>query len=110
MTEPTRPLSIRLATGDIDQLAERAKRISGTPTGVARELILSGLSDGDPLKQAQRLLKIERRLAVLGQDLERVAAASTDTSGAVSRVETMFDRLLLALSGDHEPGGPAHAE
>ena len=73
MTDPTRPLSIRLKTADIDQLADRAKRISGTPTGVARELILSGLSDGDPFTQAQRLLKIERKLAALGQDVLALA-------------------------------------
>lgn len=100
MTSSTRPLSIRLSTEDIDQLAERAKRISGTPTGVARELILSGLSDGDPFTQAQRLLKIERKLAAVSQDLQHVAQSSTGNAGCLSRMESMFDALLRALGGE----------
>ena len=99
-TELTRPLSIRLAVSDIEHLAERAKRISGTPTGVARELILSGLSDGDPYEQSARLLKIERKLAALTQDLQSVATSSTGNNKSLSRVEAMFDELLRALSGE----------
>ncbi|KCZ57423.1 hypothetical protein [Hyphomonas chukchiensis] len=99
MSEPTRPLSIRLAASDIDQLAARAKRISGTPTGVARELIRSGLTDGDPFTQAERLLNIERRLAALSQDLQAVADSTTQNGGSLGRVESMFDELLHALSG-----------
>lgn len=99
MTDPTRPLSIRLSVRDIEHLTERARRISGTPTGVARELILSGLTDGDPFTQAERLLKIERRLAALAQDLQVVAGSSTRNAGTLTRIETMFDELLRALSG-----------
>lgn len=99
MAEPTQPLSIRLATSDIDHLAERAKRISGTPTGVARELIRAGLTDGDPFTQAERLLKIERRLAAVAQDVQAVLNAATAQAEAATRVETMFDDLLRALSG-----------
>ena len=99
MAEPTQPLSIRLATSDIDHLAERARRISGTPTGVARELIRAGLTDGDPFTQAERLLKIERRLAAVGQDVQAVLNAATAQAEAATRVETMFDDLLRALSG-----------
>ena len=84
---------------DIDHLTERAKRISGTPTGVARELILSGLSDGDPFTQAERLLKIERRLAAVSQDLQVTLQSSANNQDALKRVERMFERLLLALSG-----------
>ena len=102
MTEKTRPLSIRLAEADIQQLAERARRISGTPTGVARELILSGLSDGDPYEQSARLLKIERKLAALTQDLLSVIASSSESNSALSRVEAMFDELLRALSGEEQ--------
>ena len=99
MAEPTQPLSIRLATTDIDHLAERARRISGTPTGVARELIRAGLTDGDPFTQAERLLKIERRLAAIAQDVQAVLAITTAQSEAATRVETMFEDLLRALSG-----------
>ena len=99
MSEPTRPLSIRLAASDIDQLAARARRISGTPTGVARELIRSVLTDGDPFAQAERLLKIERRLAALSQDLQAVASSTHQNGGSLGRLESMFDELLHALSG-----------
>ena len=99
MAEPTQPLSIRLATSDIDHLAERARRISGTPTGVARELIRAGLTDGDPFTQAERLLKIERRIAAVAQDVQAVLNAATAQAEAATRVETMFEDLLRALSG-----------
>ena len=99
MTDPTRPLSIRLKNTDIDQLADRAKRISGTPTGVARELILSGLSDGDPFTQTERLLKIERKLAALGQDVQAVVKSGESQVTSLTQIEAMFDQLLQALAG-----------
>ena len=99
MAEPTQPLSIRLATSDIDHLAERARRISGTPTGVARELIRAGLTDGDPFTQAERLLKIERRLAAIAQDVQAVLTITRAQTEAATRVEAMFEDLLRALSG-----------
>ena len=102
MTKPTKPLSIRLNTEDIDQLRDRAKRITGTPTGVARELILSGLSDGDPFEQASRLLKIERRLAVISQDLAATRQTALAQQHSSDRIETMFEELLRALSGGGE--------
>jgi len=99
MTDKTRPLSIRLAESDIEQLTVRARRMSGTPTGVARELILSGLTDGDPYTQAERLLKIERRLAALSQDLAAASTTVDKQSSSLGRIESMFEQLLLALSG-----------
>lgn len=108
MAEPTQPLSIRLAISDIDHLAERARRISGTPTGVARELIRSGLSDGDPFTQAERLLKIERKLASLAQDMQLALKASDQTTDSLARLESMFDALLRALGGE-PPEIPPHA-
>jgi|GEM_PF-313924 hypothetical protein len=109
MTEPTRPLSIRLATKDIAHLTERARRISGTPTGVARELILSGLTDGDPFTQAERLLKIERRLAAVSQDVQAAIHSSTNNHDTLVRVETMFDELLRALAGPSIEESQSHA-
>lgn len=108
MAEPTQPLSIRLATSDINHLAERARRISGTPTGVARELIRSGLSDGDPFTQAERLLKIERRLASLAQDVQVISKSCDQTTDCLARLESMFDALLRALGGE-PPEVPPHA-
>jgi hypothetical protein len=99
MTVKTRPLSIRLAESDIEKLSFRARRMSGTPTGIARELILLGLADGDPYTQAERLLKIERRLAVLSQDLIAASTTVDKQTGSLGRIESMFERLLLALSG-----------
>ena len=102
-TRPTRPLSIRLLESDIEDLCERARRISGTPTGVARELIRSGLSDGDPFKQANRLLKIERNLAIAIQDIQSSKASQSELEATVARIEQMFKQLLLALSGQLQP-------
>jgi len=108
MTEPTRPLSIRLKNTDIDRLAERAKRISGTPTGIARELILSGLSDGDPFTQAERLLKIERKLAALGHDIQAVVKSGESQLTSLNQIEAMFDQLLQALVGQPVQKERAH--
>jgi predicted DNA-binding protein len=99
MTDVSTPVSIRLAPEDIDRLSERAKRISGTKTGVARELIRSGLSDGDPFEQASRLLKIERKLAIVTQDIHLSKTSQSELRATVARIEKMFEQLLLALSG-----------
>ena len=99
MNSPTRPISIRLEHSDIEDLHERARKVSGTPTGVARELIRSGLSDGDPFEQANRLLKIERKLAVTTQEVQALSGSQIEVCSALSRVEQMFEQLLLALSG-----------
>jgi hypothetical protein len=102
---PTRPLSIRLLESDIEELCQRARRISGTPTGVARELIRSGLSDGDPFEQANRLLNIERKLAIVTQDMLSSKSAQTELRAAAARIEKMFEQLLLALSGQLKAEG-----
>jgi hypothetical protein len=62
MPEATQPISLRLARRDIEQLKARAHTVSGTLTGVARQLILTGLAAGDNRTLAERLLGIERRL------------------------------------------------
>ncbi|MCR9080198.1 MAG: hypothetical protein NXH78_13965 [Hyphomonadaceae bacterium] len=99
MTDTTCPVSIRLANEDIERLSERARRISGTKTGVARELIRSGLSDGDPFEQANRLLNIERKLAIVTQDIQSANSSHSELRATVTRIEKMFEQLLLALSG-----------
>jgi hypothetical protein len=105
MTDPTRPLSIRLSENDIEKLSDRARRLSGTPTGVARELIRSGLTDGDPFEQASRLLVIERRLAAISQDVQAAIGASGRNAEALAKIETHFEDLLLALTGQLPPEG-----
>jgi hypothetical protein len=47
MPEVARPISLRLAPRHIEALKARAHMVSGTLTGVARELILTGLAGGD---------------------------------------------------------------
>lgn len=95
----TRPISIRLPESEIARLNERAGRLSGTPSALARELILTGLADGDPAAQAERLLKIERRLAAISQDVLALVQSLDKQSRVIRDIEDMFQRLLLALAG-----------
>jgi len=98
MPEATRPISLRLARRDIEQLKARAHTVSGTLTGVARHLILTGLAGGDGKAVAERLMHLERRLAVL-EGLARELSNSTQAIAAVTRdLRTKFDALLSALS------------
>jgi hypothetical protein len=60
MAEVARPISLRLAPRHIEALKARAQTLSGTLTGVARELILNGLAGGDGKVLAERLIQIER--------------------------------------------------
>jgi hypothetical protein len=52
MTDSTKPVSIRLRKSEIDQLQARAYTLSASVTGVARDLIRTGLAGGD--KQSAR--------------------------------------------------------
>jgi hypothetical protein len=61
------------------------------------------LSDGDPFQQANRLLKIERHLAIAIQDIQSSKASQSELETAVARIEQMFEQLLLALSGQLQP-------
>ena len=105
VSSATRPLSIRLLQTDIEDLSERARRISGTPTGGARDVIRSGLSDGDPFEQANRLLKIERKLAIAIQAIESSRASQSELEVTLASIEKMFEQLLLALSGQLKAEG-----
>ena len=100
-SEATRPFTLRLAARDIEQLQSRAHVVSGTVTGIARELIVTGLAGGDNKALADRLLLIERRLVVL-EGLARTTAERAERSEALARdLRTKFDALLNALtSGD----------
>ena len=85
-SQTTRPVSLRLALRDIELLQARAVIVSGTATGIARELILTGLAGGDNKALAERLMLIERRL---------VALESTGLDLCAK-----FDALLSALSAE----------
>ena len=67
--------------------------MSGTLTGVARELILTGLAGGDNKALGERLMQIERRLAAL----EGLARDVNETACHIGSVTGVL--LQLANSG-----------
>lgn len=94
----TRPVSLRLALREIEQLKARAHTVSGTLTGVARELILTGLAGGDNKALAERLMHIERRLAALDSLARDISDKAERIEGIARDLRTKFDALLSALS------------
>jgi hypothetical protein len=98
MARATRPVSLRLAPHHIQQLKARAFTVSGTLTGVARELILTGLAGGDNKALAERLMQIERRLVTL-ESLARDVSGTAERIEAVAKdLRTKLHALLAALS------------
>jgi hypothetical protein len=98
MAKATRPVSLRLAPRDIEQLKARAFTVSGTLTAVARDLILSGLAGGDSKALAERLLHIERRLAALESLAHEVSEKACHIEAIARELRAKFDALLQALS------------
>ena len=94
----TRPISLRLPSPAIEQLVARAQIVSGTPTGIARELILTGLAGGDNKALAERLMHIERRLVALEGLAREVTDATQRVDTVVCDLRAKFDALLSALS------------
>jgi hypothetical protein len=87
----TRPICVRLDLTAHEQLKARAYQIQGTPAGVARQLILSGLAGAQPEALARRLMAIDRKMAAN-------EALLKDTAAASSRLHSMFEALLDALA------------
>ena len=100
MIDKTKPVSIRLAKGEIDQLQARAYTLSASVTGVARDLIRTGLAGGDNKALADRLLLIERRLVVLEQQGQETHARVQSIDRAARDLLAMFEALLKALTGE----------
>ena len=75
MADKTKPVSIRMTLAEIEQLQERAYPLSASVTGVARDLIRSGLAGGDNKALADRLMMIERRIVVIEQQGRDISAA-----------------------------------
>jgi hypothetical protein len=98
MAEVARPISLRLSPRHIEALKARAHTVSGTLTGVARELILAGLAGGDNKAVTERLLQIERRLAALEGLARDVSGTARQIDAATSELRVKFDALLNALS------------
>jgi phosphate uptake regulator len=100
MIDKTKPISIRLAKGEIDQLQARAYSLSGNVTGVARELIRTGLAGGDNKALADRLMLIERRIVALEQQGQETHALIQSIDRAARDLLAMFEALLKALTGE----------
>jgi hypothetical protein len=100
MIDKTKPISIRLAKGEIDQLQARAYSLSGNATGVARDLIRTGLAGGDNKALADRLMLIERRIIALEQQGQETHALIQSVDQAARDLLAMFEALLKALTGE----------
>lgn len=100
MIDKTKPISIRLAKGEINQLQARAHTLSASVTGVARELIRTGLAGGDNKALADRLMLIERRIVALEQQGQDTHALMKSVDRAARDLLAMFEALLKALTGE----------
>lgn len=105
MTDRTKPVSIRLTHAEIEQLQARAHTLSASVTGIARDLVRTGIAGGDNKALAERLMRIERQMAVLEQQSRDTQAAAQATDQAARDLLAMFDALLKALTGEN--GGRA---
>jgi len=94
----SQPISLRLAPAAIERLQSRAHILSGTITGVARDLILTGLAGGDNKSLADRLMAVERRLAALEGLIGNVGRQAERIDTTTRELCTKFDALLTALS------------
>ena len=101
MNHKTKPVSIRLAKGEVDELQARAYTLSASVTGVARDLIRAGLAGGDNKALADRLMLIERRLAALEQQGQETNARVQSIDQAARDLLAMFEALLKALTGEN---------
>lgn len=97
--EKTRVVSLRLPVGEIEALRERAARVRGTHTALARELIRAGLAAGDGLALSERLMRLERKTAAVDQNTQAILERADAQGAAISRLAAMIDALIAALSG-----------
>jgi hypothetical protein len=100
MIDKTKPVSIRLARSEINQLQARAYTLSASVTGVARELIRTGLAGGDNKALADRLMLIERRIVALEQQSQETHARVQSIDRAARDLLAVFEALLKALTGE----------
>jgi hypothetical protein len=98
MTDKTKPVSIRLAKNEIDELQASAYSLSASVTGVARELIRTGLAGGDNKALADRLMLIERRIVALEQQGRETHTLIQSIDQAARDLLTMFEALLKVLT------------
>jgi hypothetical protein len=101
MSDKTRPVSIRLLKSEIEQLHARARTLSANVSGVARDLIRTGLAGGDNRAFADRLMRIERRIVALEQQGQETHARVQSIDKAARDLLAMFEALLKALTGEN---------
>ena len=101
MTERTKPVSIRLTKSETDQLQARAYTLSASVTGVARDLIRTGLAGGDNKALADRLMLIERRIVALEEQGQQTHARVQSIDRAARDLLAMFEALLKALTDEN---------
>jgi predicted nucleic acid-binding Zn-ribbon protein len=100
MTGKTRPISIRLAASEIEQLHARAHNLSANISGVARDLICTGLAGGDNKALADRLMRIERRIVAIEQQCQETHTRAQSVDKVARDLLAMFEALLKALTGE----------
>jgi len=100
MADRTRPVSIRLNGAEIEQLQARAYAVSATMTGMARDLIRTGLAGGDNKSLADRLMRIERQIVALEQQGRDTNERMQSVDRMARDLLAMFDTLLKTLTND----------
>lgn len=100
MTDKSKPVSIRLTRSEIEQLQARAYALSATVSGIAKDLIRTGLAGGDNRALADRLMLIERRIVALEQESRDTHARVQSIEKAARDLLAMFEALLKALTGE----------
>jgi hypothetical protein len=100
MKSKTRPISIRLATSEIEQIHSRAHELSANVSGVARDLIRTGLAGGDNKALAERLIRLERRIVALEQQSQETHTRVQSIDKTARDLLAMFEALLKALTGE----------
>ncbi len=100
MADRSKPVSLRLSSAEYEQLQARAYELRASPTGVARDLIRTGLVGGDNKALAERLMQIERRLAAVEQQGRDTNEEAQGAERAARDLLAKFDALLAALSGE----------
>ena len=100
VADRTKPVSIRLTATEIEPLQARACAVSGTVTGMARDLTRCRLAGGDNKSLADRLMMIERRIVAMEQQGRDTNARTQSIDRAARDLLAMFDTLLKALTGE----------
>ena len=91
-------VSVRFTSTEIEQLKSRAYSVSGSVTGIARELVRAGLAGGDFKAIGERLGQMERRLATVEQQGREIHTRTLANERGIKDLLGMFDELLKTLT------------